>query len=208
MDWLLALLVAGVPAAITSISLIAQQRYNARSAERADESRRLDAEAERQHQERLLEATNNHARERADQDHRRQVRDAWKVDRRTSHARLLTRLEEIQSASQSALSSVTVDLSIGEEVGKKKFAIPQLPQEYVSDVALLCSDKSAEAAQKASGAVAQLGVSVLMIEVFATDRTKEQLNSDLAKAQRHLAALRTALTAYRQAAKQDIDTVD
>lgn len=208
MEWWAALLVAGVPAAITSVSLIVQQRFNARAAERADESRRLDAEAERKHQERLLEVSNSHAREQAEQEHRRQSREAWKADRRAAHSRLLTRVEEIEDAARTTLAGASVDLSIGQGLAKRDFTLPTLPKEFIADVALVGSDSSAAEAQQIGTAVMLLELSVAMIHVMHPTRSKDEQQSDIATAQDRLAALSKAKSKYRQAAKQDMDTVD
>lgn len=208
MDWWAALLVAGVPAVITSASLIIQQRFNTSTAERADESRRLDAEAERQHQERLLEVSNNHAREQANQDHRRHARDAWKADRRTAHTRLLTRLEEIEDATGSLVAGIGVDFALGDKLNERDFTLPDLPRELVTEVALVCSDASAKAAQRASNAVTLVAVAVQVLEVLHGTRPKSENEADVARIREHLKALQTTVNAYRQVAKQDIDTVE
>lgn len=208
MEWWAALLVAGVPAAITSVSLILQQRFNTSAAERADESRRLDAEAERGHQERLLEIANSHAREQAEQDHKRQSREAWKADRRAAHSRLLTRLEELEDAASGVLARVTVDIQLGDDPSKRDFTVPELPKEFVADVALVGSDASAAEAQKAGGAAMMLALTVGTFGVLADARSPEELRDDLDKIRDRLKTLADATKTYRQAAKQDMDTVD
>lgn len=208
MEWWAALIVAGVPALITAVSLIVQQRANTSAAERADERRSSDAEAERKHQERMLEVSNEHAHEQAEQDHRRQAREAWKTDRRASHTRLLTRLEEIADAAGTLLARVSVDYSLGQDPRERDFDLPELPQEFIADVALVGSDTSASKAQQAGVAASILKASVAMIDILWQDRTNDERRSDLAKAQESQKALNKAITAYRQAAKRDMDTVE
>src|SRR5690606_32259392 len=148
--------------------------FNTGAAERADESRRLDAEAERQHQERLLQVPNGPARAPAEPDHKRQSRAAGNADRRAPHTRLLTRLEGIQAAAGTLLAGVSVVYSLGEDPEERDIDLPNLPQEFVADVALVGSDNSAAKVQSAGTAVSLLGIAVAMIELTRQNRTEDQ----------------------------------
>ncbi|WP_322411456.1 hypothetical protein [Microbacterium invictum] len=208
MDWWMALLVAGVPSLVTAVSLIVQQRINANTAAAADESRRIDAEAERQHEERMLEASNAHARQHAEADRQNAARESWRADRRAAHTKLLTRFEEIQSAARAGLGQVSTEIDLVGEMSEWDSDLPDLPQELVADVALLCSDRSAGAAQQASARAAALAISVMMLELLGPDRELEQLKADRDTAKSDLDRFTKAVAEYRQAAKQDIDTVN
>jgi hypothetical protein len=208
-EWWQTLLVASVPVLITSFFLWLQQRSNAKSNERADTQRRLDATAEREHQERLLEIANKHSREQKNEDHRRQSRDAWKEDRRSAHTRLLSRLEEISTIAGSALTRLSIDVALKTPTTDFDYDLPVLPNEFVADVALICSDKSADAARAARNQVTVLGGAMIVVRVAAISMGQSGSVTDrLADAQKALTRLEDTVTEYRQAAKQDIDTID